>query len=51
MAANSSRSLTLALAADIDGLQKGLKQADKEIQTFGDKANDFGKKVPSSLIY
>jgi hypothetical protein len=49
MAANSSRSLTLALAADIDGLQKGLKQADKEIQTFGDKANDFGKKVGAAF--
>ena len=49
MAANSSRSLTLALAADIDGLQKGLKQADKEIQGFGDKANDFGKKVGAAF--
>ncbi len=49
MAANSNRSLTLALAADIDGLQKGLKQADKEIQTFGDKANDFGKKVGAAF--
>jgi hypothetical protein len=43
--ANSSRALTLALAADIDGLQKGLKQADNEIQTFGGKVNDFGKKA------
>jgi hypothetical protein len=49
MAANSNRSLTLALAADIDGLQKGLKQADKEIQGFGDKANDFGKKVGAAF--
>ena len=49
MAANSIRSLTLALAADIDGLQKGLKQADKEIQGFGDKANDFGKKVGAAF--
>lgn len=45
MAANSSRALTLALAADIDGLQKGLKTADKEIQTFGGKVNEFGKKA------
>ena len=49
MAANSNRSLTLALAADIDGLQKGLKQADKEIQGFGDKANEFGKKVGAAF--
>jgi hypothetical protein len=45
MAANSSRALTLALAADIDGLQKGLKKADNEIQTFGGKVNEFGKKA------
>jgi len=43
--ASASRTLTLALAADIDGLQKGLKSADKEVQTFGDKVNDFGKKA------
>ena len=40
-----SRTLTLALAADIDGLQKGLKSADKEVQTFGGKVNEFGKKA------
>ena len=49
MATASNRSLTLALAADIDGLQKGLKQADKEIQTFGDKANEFGKKIAAAF--
>lgn len=44
-----SRTLTLSLAADIDNLQKGLNKADKEIQTFGDKANDFGKKVGAAF--
>lgn len=44
-----SRTLTLSLAADIDNLQKGLNQADKEIQGFGDKANDFGKKVGAAF--
>lgn len=41
----ASRTLTLALAADIDDLKKGLKKADDEIQTFGDKVNAFGKKA------
>lgn len=45
MGASSSRALTLALAADIDGLKKGLNAADKEIQTFGGKVNEFGKKA------
>jgi hypothetical protein len=41
----ASRTLTLSLAADIDNLQKGLKKADTEIQTFGDKVGAFGKKA------
>ena len=41
----ASRTLTLALAADIDNLQKGLKTADKEIATFGSQINEFGKKA------
>jgi hypothetical protein len=44
-----SRTLTLSLAADIDNLQKGLNKADKEIQGFGDRANDFGKKVGAAF--
>ena len=44
-----SRTLTLSLAADIDNLQKGLNKADKEIQGFGDKANDFGKKIGAAF--
>lgn len=41
----ASRTLTLALAADIDDLKKGLKKADDEIQSFGDQVNAFGKKA------
>jgi len=41
----ASRTLTLALAADIDNLKKGLNQADNEIQGFGDKVTAFGKKA------
>ena len=45
----ASRTLTLSLAADIDNLQKGLKKADTEIQTFGDKVGDFGKKAAKAF--
>ena len=45
----ASRTLTLSLAADIDNLKKGLKQADDEIQTFGDKVGDFGKKAAAAF--
>jgi hypothetical protein len=45
MAANSNRALTLSIVADIDSLQKGLKKADTEIETFGEKATAFGKKA------
>jgi hypothetical protein len=41
----AGRTLTLALAADIDDLKKGLKKADDEIQSFGDQVNAFGKKA------
>jgi hypothetical protein len=45
----ASRTLTLALAADIDNLKKGLKQADDEIETFGQKTAAFGKKVAAAF--
>jgi hypothetical protein len=45
----ASRTLTLSLAADIDNLQKGLKKADTEIQTFGDKVGAFGKKAAAAF--
>jgi hypothetical protein len=45
----ASRTLTVSLAADIDNLQKGLKKADTEIQTFGDKVGAFGKKAAKAF--
>jgi hypothetical protein len=45
----ASRTLTLSLAADIDNLKKGLKNADNEIQTFGDKVGAFGKKAAAAF--
>ena len=47
--ATASRSLTLSIVGDIDGLQKSLKQADTEIQGFGGKVNEFGKKVAAAF--
>jgi hypothetical protein len=49
MAANSNRALTLSIVADIDNLQKGLKKADAEIETFGDKVGAFGKKAAAAF--
>jgi hypothetical protein len=49
MAVSSNRSLTLSIVADIDNLQKGLNKADKEVQTFGDKAAAFGKKAAAAF--
>ena len=51
MAANSNRALTLSIVADIDNLQKGLKKADAEIETFGDKVGAFGKKAAAAFAY
>ena len=47
--ATASRSLTLSIVGDIDGLQKSLKQADTEIQGFGGKVAEFGKKVAAAF--
>jgi hypothetical protein len=47
--ASASRSLTLSIVGDIDGLQKSLKQADTEIQGFGGKVGAFGKKVAAAF--
>lgn len=49
MAANSNRALTLSIVADIDNLQKGLKKADTEIETFGDRVGAFGKKAAAAF--
>lgn len=41
----ASRTLTLALAADIDGLKKGLDDANKVVNKSADQIADFGKKA------
>jgi len=41
----ASRTLTLALAADIDGLKKGLDDAGKVVNKSADQISDFGKKA------
>jgi len=43
--ASNSRTLTLALAADIDGLKKGLDDAGKVVNESADQISDFGKKA------
>jgi hypothetical protein len=43
--ASSSRTLTLALAADIDNLKKGLNDAEKVVNKSADQIKDFGKKA------
>jgi len=43
--ASNSRTLTLALAADIDGLKKGLDDANKVVNQSADQISDFGKKA------
>lgn len=47
--ATPSRSLVLSIVGDIDGLQKSLKTADNEIQTFGGKVGEFGKKAAAAF--
>ena len=43
--ATGTRALTLKLLADVDNFTKNLKTADKDVQTFGDKTAEFGKKA------
>jgi hypothetical protein len=43
--ASTSRALTLKLLADVDNFTKNLNKADNDVQTFGDKVSDFGKKA------
>ncbi len=43
--ATGTRALTLKLLADVDNFTKNLKTADNDVQTFGDKVSDFGKKA------
>lgn len=43
--ATGTRALTLKLLADVDNFTKNLDKADKDVATFGDKVQDFGKKA------
>ena len=45
----ASRTLTLALAADIDGLKKGLDDADKVVKQSSEQIIDFGKKAAAAF--
>ncbi len=40
-----AKPLTIALAADIDNLEKGLKDAQKVVDNSADRIADFGKKA------
>lgn len=41
--AGTSRALTLKLLADVDNFTKGIKSADNDVSTFGEKVGKFGK--------
>jgi hypothetical protein len=43
--ATGNRTLKLSILADVDELKKSLKTGEAEIQGFGDKISDFGKKA------
>ena len=43
--ATGTRALTLKLLADVDNFTKNLDKADKDVMSFGDKIQDFGKKA------
>ena len=40
-----SRTLKLSILADVDDLKKKLGDSNKEVETFGSKVSDFGKKA------
>jgi hypothetical protein len=43
--AGGSRTLKLSILADVSGLSKGLTQGNNEVESFGSKVTDFGKKA------
>jgi phage-related protein len=49
MAGTGTRSLKLTLLADIDSLKKSLTQGSDEVQSFGSKVSDFGKKAAAAF--
>ena len=40
-----SRTLKLSILADVENLTKNLKSGSKDVETFGDRISDFGKKA------
>jgi hypothetical protein len=47
--ATGNRTLKLSILADVDELKKSLKQGEVEVQGFGDKVSDFGKKAAAAF--
>jgi hypothetical protein len=45
MAGTGSRTLKLSILADIDNLKKNLTDGSKDVEGFGDKIGDYGKKA------
>jgi hypothetical protein len=48
--ADKSRTLKLAILAEVDDLKKKLAQSSTEIQTFGDKVTKFGKLAGAAFL-
>ena len=44
-----SRTLKLSILGDVDGLNKSLKAATQDVETFGDKMGKVGKAVGAAL--
>lgn len=45
-----SRTLKLSILADVDNLKKGLDDGSKDVQTFGDKIENFGKIAGAAFL-
>lgn len=45
-----SRTLKLSILADVDNLRKGLDDGSKDVQTFGDKIEGFGKVAGAAFL-
>lgn len=45
-----SRTLKVSILADVAELTKGLNSGSKDVQTFGDKVSDFGKKAGAAFL-
>jgi hypothetical protein len=49
MAVGGSRTLKLSILADIDNLKKNLTTGSNEVEGFGSKVSDFGKKAAAAF--